>query len=66
VPLKIRKTGTGDEPTQLHQIAEKVEAHLQRAQEDIAQATQDLIQVKSALVEQQSKEEREIISLQEK
>jgi hypothetical protein len=65
-PLTIGTTGTGDEPTQLHQITEKVEARLRRAQEDTAQATQALTQVQSALVEQQSKEEWENISLQAK
>jgi hypothetical protein len=62
----LEQIGTGDEPTQLHQITEKVEARLQRAQEDTAQATQALTQVQSALVEQQSKEEWENISLQVK
>jgi chromosome segregation ATPase len=38
-------TRTCDEPTQLCQISKKVEAHLRRAQEDTAQATQDLAQV---------------------
>jgi hypothetical protein len=62
-PLTI---GTGNEPTQLHQITEKVKSHLRRAQEDIAQATQALTQVHNALVEQQSKEELEKLSLQAK
>jgi hypothetical protein len=66
VPLTIGTTGTGDEPTQLHQIVDKVEARLRRAQEDTAQATQALTQVQSALVEQQSKAEWENISLQAK
>jgi hypothetical protein len=33
--LTMEKSRTGDEPTQLRQITEKVEARLQRAQEDI-------------------------------
>jgi chromosome segregation ATPase len=66
VPLTIGTAGTGDEPTQLHQIAEKVEARLRRAQEDTAQATQDLTQVQSALVEQQSKAKWENLALQAK
>ena len=45
VPFTIGTTGTGDEPTQLHQIVNKVEARLRRAQEDTVQATQDLTQV---------------------
>jgi hypothetical protein len=66
VPLTIGTTGTGDDPTQLHQIADKVEARLRRAQEDTVQATQALTQVQSALVEQQSKAEWENLSLQAK
>ena len=57
-PLTTEIIGIGDEPTQLHQIADKVEARLRRAQEDIAKATQALTQVQSTLVEQQSKAER--------
>jgi cell division protein ZapA (FtsZ GTPase activity inhibitor) len=34
VPLISRTSRTGDEPTHLHQIANQVEARLQRAQED--------------------------------
>ena len=45
MPLMMGTTGTGDEPTQLHQIIKKVEAHLRRAQEDTMQATQALAQV---------------------
>jgi peptidoglycan hydrolase CwlO-like protein len=45
-------SGIGDEPIQFFQIAEKVEAHLRRAQEDIAQTTQDLTQVQGVFVEQ--------------
>jgi hypothetical protein len=58
MPLTTGTTGTGNEPTQLHKIVDKVEDHLRRAQEDTAQATQALAQVQSALVEQQSKEEQ--------
>jgi hypothetical protein len=54
-PLTIGTVGTGDEPTHLHQIIDKVEACLRRDQEDTAQATQALTQVQSALVEQHSK-----------
>jgi hypothetical protein len=59
-------TGTSDEPTQLHQITEKVEARLRRAHEDTAQATQALAQVQSALIVQQRKEEQEQLALQAK
>ena len=64
--MTIGIAGTCDEPTQLHQIVDKVEARLRRAQEDTSQATQALTQVQSALVEQQSKEERENLALQAK
>jgi hypothetical protein len=50
--LTIGTIGTGDEPTQLHQIINKIEAHLRRAQEDTSQATQALKQVQRELVEQ--------------
>jgi chromosome segregation ATPase len=66
VPLTIETIGTGDEPTQLRQIAEKVEARLRRAQEDTAQATQALAQVQSAHIVQQRKEEQEQLALQVK
>jgi hypothetical protein len=54
-PIAMEISGTGDEPTQLRQIAEKVEARLRRAQEDIAKATQALAQEQSAHEEQQRK-----------
>jgi hypothetical protein len=48
VPLTIETKGITDEPTQLCQIAEKVESRLRRDQEDTTQATQALAQVQSA------------------
>jgi hypothetical protein len=39
VPLISRTLGTGDEPTQLHQITDQVEASLRQAQEDTTHAT---------------------------
>jgi hypothetical protein len=59
-------SGTGDEPTHLHQIANQVEAHLQRAQEDTAQATQALMEAHKELLGQWSEAERENLSLKEK
>jgi DNA primase len=57
---------TGDEPTHLHQIANQVEARLQRAQEDTTQATQALMQALKELLGQWSEEEWEKLSLKEK
>jgi hypothetical protein len=57
MPVKIETTGTVDEPTQLRQIVEKVEARLRRSQEDTVQATQDLEKVQITLRVQQRKEE---------
>jgi hypothetical protein len=65
-PLTMEISGTGDEPTQLRQITEKVEARLRRAQEDIAKATQALVQAQSTHEEQQRKEEQEQLDLQAK
>jgi outer membrane protein OmpA-like peptidoglycan-associated protein len=56
----------GDEPTQLHCLADTVEARLRRAQEETEQATQALAQVQGVLVEQCSAAERENLSLQVK
>jgi len=51
-PLPSETSTLGDEPTQFHQIIDQVEAHLRRAQEDTAQATQALMQEHKALLEQ--------------
>jgi hypothetical protein len=56
-PLIMEISGTGDEPTELIQITEKVEARLRQAQEDIAKATQDLAQAQSTHEEQWRKKE---------
>jgi hypothetical protein len=61
--LVVATAGTDDEPTQLHQIIDKVEACLRRAQEDTAKATQALTQVQNALLEKQSKEDQEKLTL---
>jgi hypothetical protein len=63
-PLTAGTVEPGDEPAQLHQIVDMVEAHLRQAQEDTAQATQALTQVQGVLVEQRSAVEREKLSLQ--
>jgi hypothetical protein len=45
MPLIVGTLEIGDEPAQLHWIADTVEARLQRAQGETAQATQALAQV---------------------
>jgi hypothetical protein len=45
VPLSVGTSKLGDEPAQLHRIADIVEACLQRAQEETTQSTQALAQV---------------------
>jgi hypothetical protein len=45
MPLPLGTPKLGDEPTQLHQIVDIVEARLRRAQEETTEATQDLAQV---------------------
>lgn len=64
--LTMEISGTGDEPTQLRQITEKVEARLRRAQEDITKATRALAQAQSAHEEQRRKAEKEQLDLQVK
>jgi hypothetical protein len=49
VPLSAGTTELGDEPAQLHRIADTVEARLRRAQEETTQATQALAQVQKTL-----------------
>jgi hypothetical protein len=56
----------GDEPAQLHRIADTVEAHLRRAQEETTQATQALAQVQKDLEDQRSAAEWENLALQVK
>jgi hypothetical protein len=45
VPTAPGEPELGDEPAQLHCLADTVEARIRRAQEETKQATQDLIQV---------------------
>jgi hypothetical protein len=56
----------GDEPAQLRRLVDAVEAHLQRTQEETAQATQALKQVRGIIIEQQRVVEQEKVSLQAK
>jgi hypothetical protein len=50
MPLTIRTVRKANEPTQLHQIIDKVKAHLQQAQEETTHATQDLVQAQEDLL----------------
>jgi hypothetical protein len=61
-----REPELGDEPAQLHHLADIVKAHLRQAQEETTQATQALTQVQGVLVEKRSVAEREKLSLQAK
>ena len=65
-PLISRPSRTGDEPTQLHQITDQVEARLRQTQEDTTQATQALMQAQKELLEQQNEAEQKNISLKVK
>jgi hypothetical protein len=49
VPLSVGTPELGDEPAQLHRIADTVEAHLRRAQEETTQATQALHKYRESL-----------------
>jgi hypothetical protein len=53
----------GDEPAQLHRLADVTEARLHHAQEEIEQATYTLKQVQGVLIEQHQVEEQEKVSL---
>jgi hypothetical protein len=66
VPLPLGTPEPGDEPAQLHRLADTVEAHLRRAQEETTQATQALVQVQGVLVEQRRAAEQEKSALQVK
>jgi hypothetical protein len=66
VPLPEGTTEVGDEPVQLHQIIDTVEARLRSAEEKAEQAAQALTQVQGVLVEQCSTVEMEKLALQEK
>jgi hypothetical protein len=52
MPLSSGELELGDEPAQLHRLADVVEAHLHHAQEEEEQATQTLKQVQGDIVEQ--------------
>jgi hypothetical protein len=65
-PLSIGTSELGDEPSQLHRIADTVKAHLRKAQEEIAQATHALSQVYKELEEKHSVAEQENLPLQVK
>jgi hypothetical protein len=56
----------GDEPSQLHRLADAVEAHLHCAQEEAEQATQALKKAQGILIEQHEVAEHEKVALQEK
>jgi hypothetical protein len=62
-PLPSREPELGDETSQLHRLADAVEARLCRTQEEIEQATQALKQVQGVLVEQCRVAEQEKVSL---
>jgi hypothetical protein len=66
MPLTVGTPELGDEPAQLHQIADTVEARLRRAQEETTQATQALAQVQKRPSRTKSAAEKEKLALQEK
>jgi hypothetical protein len=66
VPLPSGEPELGDESSQLHRLADTVEACLRRAQEETEQASQALKQVQGVLVEQRNVAEQEKIPLQAK
>jgi hypothetical protein len=66
VPLPSGEPKLGDEPTQLHRLADAVEARLRHSQEEIEQATQALKQVQGVLIEQHRVAEKEKVALQAK
>jgi MinD-like ATPase involved in chromosome partitioning or flagellar assembly len=65
-PIEMEISGIGEDPTQLRQITEKVEAHLRRAQENIEKATQALAQAQSTHEEQWRKAAQEKLDSQVK
>jgi hypothetical protein len=56
----------GDAPAQLHRLADTVEAHLRRAQEETDQDTQAFTQLQGVRFEQCQAVEQENIDLQSK
>jgi hypothetical protein len=65
-PLPEGTTEEGNEPVQLHQIANTVEVHLQKAQEETTQATQALKQAQEEIIEQRRAAQQEKDTLQAK
>jgi hypothetical protein len=65
-PLPLETPELGDEPAQLHRIADTVEACLRQTQAETTQATQSLVQVQKDLEDQCSTTKWENRSLQEK
>ena len=51
-PLSTGTSELGDEPAQLHRIADTVKAHLRQAQEETEQATHALKKVQGVIIEQ--------------
>jgi hypothetical protein len=53
VPLSSGEPELGDEPAQLHRLADAVKARLHHTQEEVEQATQTLKKVQGDIIEQQ-------------
>ena len=66
MPLPSETPKLSDERAQIHFIVDTFEAHLRRAQEEIAQANQALVQVQKYLEEKHSVVEQENLALQAK
>jgi hypothetical protein len=65
-PLSSGEPELGDEPAQLQQLADVVEAYLHRAQKEAEQDTQTLKQVQGDIVEQRRIAKKEKVSFQVK
>jgi hypothetical protein len=65
-PLPKGTTEEGDEPVQLRKIADRVEVHLWKAQEETTQATQALKQAQEEIIEQRRAAQQEKDTLQAK
>ena len=65
-PLLEGTTEEGDEPFQLYNIADTVEVHLRKAQEEIVQSTQALKQAQEEIIEQRWVAQQEKDTLQAK
>jgi hypothetical protein len=65
-PPPSEETELGDEPTQLHRLADVTEACLRRAQEEIEQATVALKQAQEEVIEKRQVAQQEKVSLQSK